>query len=259
MRWACLILAGLLLAACAASTVPAAEVAELEIVPSQTRMPAATTKKPVEGKVVIHASDGLELSGTLFSPEAQSPPWPGVILLHMIYGDNREWGEFPRQLTEAGYAVLALDMRGHGKTGGEMDWDQARDDLRRVYHYLSEIPDIDPARLAVIGASMGANMALGLASETPQMRAAGLLSPGLDYYHVTTADKLKDYGGRPLLILVSDEDGYAAESVRKLKELAEGEVELVVYSQAGHGTAMFQKEPGIPETIIDWLDLHLMP
>jgi dienelactone hydrolase len=213
----------------------------------------------VKEEITVPAEDGLALNGMFFTSAVPEPPWPAVILLHMIYSNRQDWGDLPKQLAQAGYAVFNLDMRGHGKTGGSMDWDQSLDDLQRVWDYLAARPDVDDTRIAVIGASMGANMSLSIASENPQIRAVGLLSPGLDYFHVTTLDKMNAYGSRPVLILVSDEDGYAVESSRRLEEAAQGEAELVCYSQAGHGTGMFQNEPGLPGTIIDWLDRYVKP
>lgn len=102
-------------------------------------------------------------------------------------------------------------------------------------------------------------MALVTSAAQPEVRALGLLSPGLDYYRVTTADALAAYGQRPLLIVASDEDSYSAESSRQLSELAGDSAELVMYSQAGHGSAMLQSKPELVDTLIDWLNRTLIP
>lgn len=80
-------------------------------------------------------------------------------------------------LNQAGYAVLAIDLRGHGQTGGSIDWPQVDDDLPRVWAYLTGRDDVDPARTAIIGASIGANLALRTAANLPQVRGVVLLSP----------------------------------------------------------------------------------
>ncbi len=182
-----------------------------------------------------------------------------MILLHMIYGAQEEWGDLPKKLSEAGYAVFTVDMRGHGETGGEIDWEQSKDDLQRVWSYMTGRAEVDKTRVAIIGASMGANMALVTGAAQPEVRALGLLSPGLNYYRVTTADTLETYGQRPLLIVVSDEDSYSAESSRQLEKLAKGTAELVLYRGAGHGTAMLLSKPELADTIIRWLDDNLSP
>jgi len=65
------------------------------------------------------------------------------------------------------------------------------------------------------------------------------------------------YGERPVLIVASQEDTYAADSSRRLEEVALGEVRQVMYQDAGHGTIMMEREPGLGELIIDWLDDYL--
>jgi len=224
-----------------------------------TATPQATRTPRIETGIEVEAADGLKLAGTFFAPADLPPPWPGVILLHMIYGSQQDWGDFPERLNEAGFAVFTIDLRGHGKTGGEMDWDQSRDDLQRVWSYMTGRAEVDQNRVAIIGASMGANMALVAAAAQPEVRALGLLSPGLDYYRVTTADALATYGQRPLLIGASDEDSYSAESSRQLAELAGESAELVMYSQAGHGTGILQTKPELADTLIDWLKRALIP
>lgn len=84
-----------------------------------------------------------------------------------------------------------------------------------------------------------------------------LLSPGLDYQGLTTNDAVVAYGERPILLVASQEDTYAADSVRRLEELAQGEAQLEVYSEAGHGTAMLDRQPALAEVILAWLNQHL--
>ena len=83
-----------------------------------------------------------------------------------------------------------------------------------------------------------------------------LLSPGLDYRGVTTADQLAIYGDRPLLLVASEDDAYSADSVRALAEAAGGGT-LHILVRAGHGTHMFAVEPELADLIVSWLDAQL--
>ena len=207
--------------------------------------------------VELAGTDGLKLVGTLYTPGDTSSPWPGVILLHMLWGDRSSWEDFAIQLTDAGYAVLTVDMRGHGETGGEVDWELAVKDLQMVWSYLGARPDIENDRTGLLGASIGANMALVIAADKLNARTVVLLSPGLNYAGVEIRDPLITYGERPLLIVASQEDTYAADSSQRLEEIALGENKLVMYQGAGHGIHMFEREPGLADQIIDWLDSYL--
>ncbi|HJS28460.1 MAG TPA: alpha/beta fold hydrolase [Anaerolineales bacterium] len=209
---------------------------------------------PGQGSARFPGADGLTIEGELSIPENAPEPWPAVLLLHMLGSDKEAWGDLPARLAEAGYAALAIDMRGHGGTGGDIDWAIAEEDHRRALDYLAGIPGVDASRLAVIGASIGSNLALRTGADLELIRTVILLSPGLDYAGVTTEGALADFGDRPVLILVSSEDTYAAESSETLAEQALGEVELEIYQDAGHGTDLITGEPGVIDTILEWLD-----
>ena len=213
---------------------------------------------PVAGaaeRMTIEAADGLLLQATLLRP-ITSAPNPSVILLHMLGDDRTVWGEvgLAADLVAAGYAVLVVDLRGHGETGGAQDWTLAADDLGRVWDAFAV--RADETRTAVVGASIGANMALRLGAERPDVVGVALLSPGLEYRGVTTADQLAVYGDRPLLLVASEDDPYSADSVRALAEVASGAT-VHIFDAAGHGTNMFAAAPELSGLIIGWLDEHV--
>ena len=231
---------------------------EIESEPSPTTPADTPTPQPPgePEEITVEAADGLNIFGT-FYPGRGSGPWPAVMLLHMNGGQRSDWDAFARQLADEGYAALTVDMRGHGDTGGQRSWDQATDDLQRVWAYLAGREDVDEMRTAVAGASIGANMSLVTGAEEPAVKTVVMLSPGLDYFGVTTDDRIVEYGDRPSLIVASEEDGLSAASSRELNEVAVGETELVMYQGAGHGTNMFIREPELAELMIDWFDQHV--
>ena len=232
-----------------------------------TRAPAETaTGAPTDAPVLavgaaermtIEAADGLPIQATLLTPLTSGAD-PGIILLHMLGDDRTVWGKvgLAADLVAAGYAVLVVDMRGHGETGGAQDWTLAADDLGRVWDAFAALETVDESRTAVVGASIGANMALRLGADRADVGAVALLSPGLDYRGVTTEDQLVAYGGRPLLLVTSKDDPYSADSVRALAEVAGGAT-VQLYENAGHGTNMFAATPELSVLIISWLNEQL--
>ncbi|MBE2223827.1 MAG: alpha/beta fold hydrolase [Anaerolineae bacterium] len=254
-----------------AETVVAATAVPTATQPAPTEAPTiAPTPEPVETEepvilgeivsedIVVEAADGLELAATFYAADGLENA-PAILLLHML-GSNRTIWEtvgLVDELTAKGYAVLALDMRGHGETGNAQDWVLAEDDIQRVWHYFVDRPEVDAGRTAVIGASIGSNMALIAAANEPTMRTAILLSPGLVYRGVSTEDRMPDYGERPLLIVASEDDYYSEDSAHKLAETAVGETQVQIYEKAGHGTDMFEPQPDLTPLILDWLATHL--
>jgi dienelactone hydrolase len=218
--------------------------------------PASTPGRIVE-ELAFAGAEGLELK-TTFSVPGGAGPFPGIILLHMLGSNRGIWEQVGLidTLVTNGYAVLAVDMRGHGETGGSDDWTLAAEDLNLLWDAFTGRSDVDETRTAVVGASIGANMALVAGVDQPAVRAVVLLSPGLDYRGVAAEDAITRYGERPILLVAAEDDPYSADSARALAEAAQGEAMAQVYPAAGHGTNMFGVEPDLTSLIITWLDEH---
>lgn len=211
--------------------------------------------------VTLRTADGVFIAGTYYRPE-QPGSRPAVILLHMLSRNRHDWDAFARALAWRGYAVLAIDLRGHGEsTRGVGSWRLLTEpgfqamvkDVAAAHEYLRKAPEADGERVAVIGASIGANVALVYGSLEPSVKTLVLLSPGLEYRGVATAEAMNLYGPRPLLIVASREDTYSAESSTTLNNLAIGRHRLVMHNDAGHGTRMFDSVPGMESTLLEWL------
>ncbi|MCH7768843.1 MAG: alpha/beta fold hydrolase [Nitrospinae bacterium] len=219
------------------------------------------TAGPSSKEVVLRAVDGVGIAATYYPPKSPGQK-PSVILLHMLNRTRSDWADFALALAQTDYAVLAIDLRGHGESTREVgswreftpaDFRAMVRDVEAAHEYLQDTPEADSERLAVIGASIGANVALLYGSRDPSVKTLVLLSPGLDYRGVTTAEAMKTYGGRPVLIAASREDAYSAQSSSTLDSLARGRHRLILYNGAGHGTRMFRKVPELKTTLLEWL------
>jgi dienelactone hydrolase len=212
--------------------------------------------------------DGVKIVGSVWMPEGGKAP--AVILLHMWRRDRTDWNDFAETLLKNGYAVVSIDLRGHGESvntddGKTLNYKEFADedcrdmvkDVVPVLRYLRDDRRVDSTKIAIIGASIGANMALRAAAADPGIAAVVLLSPGKTYRGVTAETAMIDYGKRPVLIAASEEDKYAATSSQRLKELAQGDSRLLIYKGVGHGTQMLDTEADIVEQIVNWLGKYL--
>ena len=228
-------------------------------IPTVTATATATPDPLAPVVVTIEAVDRVTAAGT-FYPGMGEAPWPGVILLHMSGGDRQIWESngFAQLLVEHGYAVLAVDIRNHGKSGGDDSWEKAAADLRRWWTYFSQREDIDATRTALVGGSIGANLALFTGADKPDVRTVVLLSAGLNYNSAAVDEAVVRYGSRPLFLIASEDDLFpATEDAEIMASLVTGEVELLIYEDAGHGTNMLETKPELAGLIVDWLDQHL--
>ncbi len=212
-------------------------------------------------EVNFKTDDGFVIYGDFYKPT--SPNGKSIILLHMLRTDKSYWVDFANSLKDKGYYVLAIDLRGHGKSLNKNDqkitWQQFNEndfknmvlDVKAAKLFLLE-NGLNEKNIGIIGASIGANTALNYAASDEEIRFVALLSPGLDYRGVKTEEAIKVYD-RPIFIAASKEDEPSASSSLKLYDLAVGKKELKMYENAGHGTWMFSKT-NLKDELISWIE-----
>ena len=117
----------------------------------------------------IKGADGVTLAGTLTVPR-DGGPHPALLLItgtgaqdrdETVF-DHKPFGVLADHLTRAGFAVLRLDDRGIGGSGGDTgasDHEVRITDNLAALAWLAAQPGIDPARLGLIGHSEGGTVA----------------------------------------------------------------------------------------------------
>lgn len=105
---------------------------------------------------------------------------PGVIIAHGFAGSKQLMYGFGNALARAGYGVMLFDFDGHGSAGGHLGQRpttlQRNLDVARAALIVQ--PEIDPARLALLGHSMGSGAVMTAAIDAPeQYRATVAVSP----------------------------------------------------------------------------------
>jgi dienelactone hydrolase len=216
----------------------------------------AATQQPVNFK----ADDGVTIAATLYLP---SRPGPAIILLHPLTRSREDWRAVGGRLAEGGFVALAIDFRGHGASDPPID-DKGRElsamslDIKAARAFLAGRREVIQGRVGILGASVGANLALTAAVGDSTVRSLALLSPGLDYRGIRTEAALARYGDRPALLVGSSEDNYVMISMRRLLGQGTGTREQLVLDSAGHGTAMVARRPELIGLLVDWFRRTLL-
>lgn len=119
--------------------------------------------------VTIAGADGNRLRGWY----VRSRNGAAVIALHGT-GSNRLGVErHTRLLARHGYGVLALDLRGHGDSTGRstsLPW-RLDDDLDAALEWLRARAEVEPRKLALLGVSLGGEVAVRVAARRRDVRA----------------------------------------------------------------------------------------
>ncbi|MBI3244329.1 MAG: alpha/beta fold hydrolase [Chloroflexi bacterium] len=218
--------------------------------------PVAPTALPTPSEptdFTFAAPDGVQLAVAYYPPIVR--PAPAVLLLHMLGRSKADWDSFARSLQKQGYAVMAMDLRGHGASAGPVDWTKADDDTLAAWQTLTARPEVDANRTAIVGASIGSNLALIAGATESRIKAVVALSPGEDYMGLKPGDTIANFGERPLLLVASADDAYSFDSIQKLAPRALA-AEKKEFTNAGHGTAMFA-DPTLEPSLIEWLNKNV--
>jgi alpha-beta hydrolase superfamily lysophospholipase len=211
---------------------------------------------PEPQAVEVQAADELVLKGDYYAPESDAAP--AVLLLHQLNSSRSSWSPLIPALLDEGYAALAVDLRGHGQTGGANDWDAAVGDVQTWLDWLREQPGVRAEAVSVIGASIGSNLALVGCGNDAACVTAIALSPGTDYFGVTTEDAVSAGLRRRSALLVSARNDHPSiDGVLELFALARGEIGVQIYNDGIHGTSMFHPHgDSLIPLIVNWLNAH---
>lgn len=92
---------------------------------------------------------------------------PGVVVVHGHGSRKENHADVAALLAARGLAVLALDLRGHGESGGELDGGSLGD----VAAALAALADAGHDRLGLRGSSLGGLLALAASADDPRVGA----------------------------------------------------------------------------------------
>jgi len=219
---------------------------------------AAETAAAAPRTITLRTDDGVNIAASLY--EASRHPAPAVVLLHMLTRSRDDWQGFGNRLADAGISALAIDLRGHGSSGsgtvgadGEIDLSRMMLDVTAASAYLTGRTDlVKPGAIGILGASVGASLAILEAAADPAIRSLALLSPGVEYRTLRVDEAMKKYGERPALLVAASNDPYALRSVKRLAAIGGGIRETRTLEGTGHGTVMLAREADLGRLLVDW-------
>jgi uncharacterized protein len=139
------------------------------------------TAAPASIEELSFTSGDQRMNGLMYVARGRGPH-PTVILLHGYPGNERNL-DLAQAIRRAGVNVLFFDYRGSWGSGGTFSFAGAREDVAAAIRYVRAPESVrkyrgDPRRVALIGHSMGAWLAmLGAAADT-SIACAGALELG---------------------------------------------------------------------------------
>jgi alpha-beta hydrolase superfamily lysophospholipase len=132
----------------------------------------SATRMAADNELIRFESEGVPIIGSLFLPSIPAPV-PAMIICHGAGEFKENYFELSEFLVAHGIAALAMDMRGHGQSGGERfhvniaSW---IGDIRSAVDFLAKHPAIDKERIGAFGLSSGGTAVLEAALIEPRLK-----------------------------------------------------------------------------------------
>ena len=237
----------------------------------------------------IAVGEAEPLSASYYPSKTKDSTAPVVLLVHERERSRKDFEEpiaelkkvsLAEDLQKQGYAVLAIDFRGHGasvprRTLARGDWPAVVVDIQAAYYCLVDRHnwgELNVSKLGVVAMGEGANAATnwaaqggGVSSEgrTSDLGALVLISPMVDMQSqgLTMKGPVTALAARlPLNFLVGERDNSSFPLVDDgvlslkgiLKRYQSNKVET--FPSALHGYKLLQFEPNITASIAKFLD-----
>lgn len=231
---------------------------------------ASYTKKNLS----VPAKDGFSLNGVLTYPkEKGKKDYKTVLLLHSHGTNSLWWGDLPNKLLENGYAVLTIDLRGHGQSVynsalKKVSWKSLKnsayqkypDDIIQVIKYINdEFPKMKFFNeWAIVGSDIGASAGIIAADRLDfKPKTIVLLSPVVQTRGLYIPVSIAQLSNIDFLSIASIDDPTAIEAQNYLKKFAQDEFSVYTSSSRSSGMVLLKNDPEIIPIITEWINQYL--
>ena len=189
----------------------------------------------------IPADNSAAVAAYVAQPAGEGP-FPAVIMLHEFWGLKQEIVEKADALAAEGYVVVAPDMY-RGETTGwlpraiylalTVPEAQVLGDLEPVFRWLETQPEVDPARIVVMGFCYGGGKALPFSLRNHDLAGTGIFYGALE----SNPAILRQLPGPVLGIFGAEDQAPSPEQVEAFRaglETAGIDHEITIYDGVGH-------------------------
>ena len=199
------------------------------------------------------ADPPLTIAGKLSTP-VEAEPAPAVLICHGSDGVDPRGQFHATALNDAGFATFEIDMwAARGTQRGALARPRSPidtlPDAFAALAFMARQPEIDPARLGVLGFSWGGVVSLmtatrrsreKLGADAPPIRAHVALYPVCWAYENVPGLTLTELTGSPVLIQAGDADAYddpdgLEQLLGRLPAASRAVIRGITHKGAGHG------------------------
>lgn len=219
-------------------------------------------KKPkTKQKIEFVSKDKFILAGDFYLPDNKTDK-PLIILLHSFALNSSCWNALASELRLKGYNVLAMDLRGHGRSTyneklkfksrynfKNSDWQKLPSDVIDSINYIkSHYAGVNTNDTIIVGADIGANTAVIsgiLMKKVPQKLV--LISPMYEFKGLKMPVKSTRLADTKILMILSKSDKILFDFNTKTKPTVKR------YPVGGPGAQLLKVNPSASSDVINFI------
>ena len=235
---------------------------------------ANAAQQIVKKEVKAVAKDGVNINATLTYPRVKNQKeYATVVLLHSLGYNSQWWGDLPKDLLAKGYAVLTIDLRGHGesvynKKLAKTSWKNLKNigfakypsDILAIMKAINE----ENTRLnffnnwAIVGADIGASAGVIVADEYKiDPKTIVMISPTVSSRGLYIPVNIAHLEGTDFLAIAGTDDVASEEAEKYLSRFAQNEFMSFTSESKTTGMLMLKNDPGLSLMITEWIFEYL--
>jgi alpha-beta hydrolase superfamily lysophospholipase len=223
-------------------------------------------KKAIE--VECEVKDGSIIVADVYYPEVKKTKYSTIVLLHSLGYNSSRWAEYAKSLADAGYGVVAIDFRGHGRSVytaklNRQSWSNYKREVFQKYPedilallrlVKEEFPNLSFEEWGIVGADIGANTAVLVAEKAKNKpKTLVLISPHESHKGLFIPIAIVNMGAVPVLSISCEGDRTTIAAQNVLKKYAQSDFVIQNFKNNMSGVHMVNN-PEIGNYVSGWLE-----
>jgi len=215
----------------------------------------------------VETKDGFVIKGEFWKPRKKGRS-PAALLVHDTLRDRSDYSLVAKSLNKRGFAVLSIDLRGHGQSITEefefakldeekqtIAWALAIRDLEASAAWLRKRDDVHASNLSLVAHGSSSILAARYAQRDENVRCLALLGPAAEDLARDLPRTLRKIAGLPTLVVT--EKGGRADAVRLVEASFKNEElnlnEVVEISVMSDDETNLMRNKRLPTTVSTFL------
>lgn len=228
----------------------------------------------ISKEITATSVDGFTMKGYLEYPKIKNQKeFPTVVLLHSIGYSSDWWCNLPQYLLNQGYAVLKIDLRGHGKSVynsklSRTSWSSMTNNAFAKYpddviKVIEQVKSENTKKVffhnwAIVGSDIGASTAILVADKISyKPKTLVLLSPVVETKGLYVPVKLANLDKIDIFSISGTNDNTGHNAQEYLKKFSQATFATYTSESRSNGMLMLKNDNTLARIITSWIKEYL--